>query len=302
MDHERPRRVNGLARPYTPAQVSTWVFLPALVLEFLFFVSPLMPLAAAVPCTIIFCALAAGSAYFGYIAMKIDPSDPRLGAEQGASDCSGPTKQCWICDAQVGEKSMHCKFCNKCVDHFDHHCMWLNTCIGKANYPYFFRTMVSITAMLFVHGAIQLALVVDIFVGNGETRSRTEDWFQSDARIAIVVVLCIFLLFDFAAFSLIVQLLTFHLKLQREGLTTYAFIVQDNQKRREKTKQENELAAKRGLEIEKAKEEGRSCRKWRLLGGGFVRKTCGIEVCDPLREVRNNERTEESATPPRQQE
>jgi hypothetical protein len=32
-------------------------------------------------------------------------------------------KQCWICDTQVAEHSMHCKFCNKCVYHFDHHCM-----------------------------------------------------------------------------------------------------------------------------------------------------------------------------------
>jgi hypothetical protein len=32
-------------------------------------------------------------------------------------------KQCWICDTQVADHSMHCKFCNKCVYHFDHHCM-----------------------------------------------------------------------------------------------------------------------------------------------------------------------------------
>jgi hypothetical protein len=34
-----------------------------------------------------------------------------------------PMKQCWICNAQVAEPSMHCKFCDKCVYHFDHHCM-----------------------------------------------------------------------------------------------------------------------------------------------------------------------------------
>jgi hypothetical protein len=160
--------------------------------------------------------------------------------------------------------------------------MWLNTCVGKANYLFFFRTMLSITAMLLVHGSIQLALVIDIFVGSEATRSRTEEWFQVDATIPIVVVLSLFLLFDLAAFSLILQLLTFHLKLQREGLTTYAFIVQDNQKRRERTKLENELAAKRGLEIEKAREEGRWYRIWRLEGGDCIRKTCGIEFCDPL--------------------
>jgi hypothetical protein len=80
------------------------------------------------------------------MATKIDPSDPRLhnnnnnnsnnddddnntnnNGGNGIScrhfDPQEPTKQCWICDIQVGEKSMHCKFCNKCVDQFDHHCM-----------------------------------------------------------------------------------------------------------------------------------------------------------------------------------
>lgn len=140
----RPRRVNGLQPPYTATQLSTWIILPVLVLQFLFFVSPILPLSASIVCTIIFCGIAGAGTYFGYMAMKIDPSDPRLllhgssansGTNTGQSssshpnhehrpvDPNEPTKQCWICDIQVGEKSMHCKFCNKCVDHFDHHCM-----------------------------------------------------------------------------------------------------------------------------------------------------------------------------------
>ena len=144
-DSVRATRKNGLSRPYTPAQVSTWIFLPFLVLGFLFCVSPILPLVASIACTIIFCAFAIASVYYAYMAMKIDPSDPRLlnanrtsntddnnNQNENGTGCSGslchvnpeePTKQCWICDIQVGEKSMHCKFCNKCVDHFDHHCM-----------------------------------------------------------------------------------------------------------------------------------------------------------------------------------
>lgn len=123
MDLDRPRRVNGLSRPYTAAQISTWVFLPMLVLQFLFFAAPLLPIAASIPCSIIFCGLAVCSSYFGYLSMKVDPVDPRLTSNNPSDLSTGPTKQCWICDTQVGEKSMHCKFCNKCVDHFDHHCM-----------------------------------------------------------------------------------------------------------------------------------------------------------------------------------
>ena len=131
-DATRPTRVNGLSPPYTPAQISTWVFLPLLVIEFLLVVSPILPLVASIPCTILFCCFAGASAGFAIVAMKIDPSDPRVLACRRVDDVENgegvinpeePTKQCWICDIQVGVKSMHCKFCNKCVDHFDHHCM-----------------------------------------------------------------------------------------------------------------------------------------------------------------------------------
>ena len=155
--------------------------------------------------------------------------------------------------------------------------------------------MVSITSLLFVHGSILLAIIIDIFVGSGKTKARTEEWFQLDATIPIVTVLAIFLLFDLACFSLMFQLLIFHLKLQREGLTTYAFIVRDNQRRREKTKVDNELAAKRAQEIERATETGQSCYRWKLKSGGFLRSTCGVEVCDPLRESRKQPKADETA-------
>jgi palmitoyltransferase len=138
-DSIRPTRKNGLSPPYTPAQLSTWVFLPTLVVEYLLVVSPLLPLAVSIPCSVVFCSMAGFSVGYAYKAMKTDPSDPRLvhhreqnnnnqceTVESGRNtnwDPQDPTKQCWLCDIQVGVKSMHCKFCNKCVDHFDHHCM-----------------------------------------------------------------------------------------------------------------------------------------------------------------------------------
>ena len=41
----------------------------------------------------------------------------------GNKETADAMKQCWICDVQVYETSMHCKYCNKCVGKFDHHCM-----------------------------------------------------------------------------------------------------------------------------------------------------------------------------------
>jgi len=295
----RPTRKNGLSPPFTPAQVSTWVFLPTLVLEFLFFVSPILPLAASIPCTLIFCGFAAASTYYGYMAMKTDPSDPRLlhannnnnnnddNGDSGSHshrhwDPEEPTKQCWICDVQVGEKSMHCKFCNKCVDHFDHHCMWLNTCVGKANYPYFWRTMICISIMLSIQAAVQIALILDIYLGNGASKLRAEGWFSVNTTIPVVVVMGIFLVFDLAALSLIGQLVVFHLKLQKEGISTYQFIVKENQNRRERNKKVDDLKLRRQRAIGRAKEEGNSSLVFRLEKGGLLRDKCGLACCDPL--------------------
>lgn len=142
--------------------------------------------------------------------------------------------------------------------------------------------MVSITAMLVTHGAIQLALVLDIFLGNGTSESKSEDWFQADATIAVVAVMCVFILFDLVALSLLGQLLLFHLRLRRDGLTTYGFIVQDNQRKREESKKIRELTQKRVAAVAQAREEGRMCALLHLRVGGYVRKVCGLTCCDPL--------------------
>jgi hypothetical protein len=104
---EQRRRQNGLSTPYSPTQLSTWVTLPTLMLQFGLFVTPILPMGAAIPSTIVVFALGAASAYYAWITMKIDPSDPRLHSssnnnteEQAASkekpaceiDPSEPTK------------------------------------------------------------------------------------------------------------------------------------------------------------------------------------------------------------------
>ena len=137
-----PRRKNGFSPPFTAAQVSTWIALPLLIVEFLLLVAPVLPLAASIPCTIVFAVTAALSAYYAFMAQLIDPMDEYLAkslkAEQngeptetngfggclgGINDPAEPLKHCWLCETQVAEHAMHCKFCNKCVGNFDHHCL-----------------------------------------------------------------------------------------------------------------------------------------------------------------------------------
>jgi DHHC palmitoyltransferase len=143
--NENPRRKNGFSTPYTGAQLSTWVALPTLIVEFLVVVAPLLPLAASIPCTVVFGLTASLAAYYAYLAQKIDPLDDYLakhlekqkngedepvtanngfgGALGNVGDEVEPLNYCWICETQVAEHAMHCKFCNKCVGNFDHHCL-----------------------------------------------------------------------------------------------------------------------------------------------------------------------------------
>jgi hypothetical protein len=150
------RRRNGFSTPYSVPQIAAWIALVLSLLEFILFVSPLMPLEISIPVTIYFVALIVGVVYFGSRTQLMDPIDLHLfndlralsqeDSTNNASDYFHITgkclpqlyqrlnpeitslpeeemKQCWICETMVAEHSMHCKFCNKCVYHFDHHCM-----------------------------------------------------------------------------------------------------------------------------------------------------------------------------------
>ena len=287
-------------------QVATWVTLPTLMVQFLFFCSPVLPLPASIPVTVAFFGVSFACVYYGYLATATDPMDKHLtcalrrqqqdseqqtnsnpsqptgflalfytaGAEQKPPPEGETTKYCWVCETDVAEHAMHCKYCNKCISQFDHHCKWLNTCVGESNYPYFFRTLISISSLLLVHLGVMVGIVADIFSG-GPTEQLAKDWFGVGTPYVVVCFNIVFCVFSSIAFMLIVQLLVFHVGLQRKGLTTYKYILRDNQKKRDKQKQEQAWNAKRAVAIKKAKTEKKST---------FMLKLGKYMAClDPLR-------------------
>jgi ribosomal protein L35AE/L33A len=304
------RRTNGLHGPHTTGQISAWIALLATLVQFLLVVSPILPLEASIPVTVVFVALVSGSFYYGYLAQFIDPMDKHLRVHLQETEpenvapavaccgcCTVPQfpshqhdteqpmanedmKQCWICDTQVSTHAMHCKFCNKCVGRFDHHCMWLNTCIGEANYLYFFRTMVFVFVMEVYHLIVQLGLLIDSFT-DGATNQRATDWFQNGTDIPVHVLLIFFILFNLLSLFLITQLLHFHIGLRRKQLTTYQFIVEDHKGRRERAKREGQLDSNRIVAVTEAQENGQTCTAWKLQLGGLCRQA-GCTQCDPL--------------------
>jgi hypothetical protein len=127
-------------------QIVAWLVLVVTILQFPFFVSPMLPLGASIPVTILFFVLISGIVYHGGLTQGIDPMDAhlRLHLRTARPDEEArlsrlfyrrfnplppsplpeePMKQCWLCEIQVAEPSLHCRYCGKCVKNFDHHCM-----------------------------------------------------------------------------------------------------------------------------------------------------------------------------------
>jgi hypothetical protein len=150
-DPSIPGRWNGFSPPYSKSQIAAWVALLLVVLQFLVILSPVLPTAASIPVTLLFVALTGVVVYYAVATQAMDPSDvflrrrvqdraphtrlytyvnpPRPIDDVSTNISTVVMKQCWLCDLQVAERSMHCKFCNKCVEEFDHHCM----CTCKKN-------------------------------------------------------------------------------------------------------------------------------------------------------------------------
>ena len=169
----------------------------------------------------------------------------------------------------------------------------MNTCVGKKNYKYFYRTLVNIIGLLLIHFFVQLVVVLDLFLDFGNAQRLSESWFGvgESATLPIIVVIIIFLVSDGVTLSLMFQLWFFHLRLQKQGLTMYQFIVQDNRKRREKQTAEQELDRKRYSEMQKALAEKRKSDYYRLYMGGKCTKC--IPCLDPLKQQQQQQSKQE---------
>ena len=159
--------------------------------------------------------------------------------------------------------------------------------------------MISIAVMLIIHGTIQIALIIDIYVGNSKSSAeRAESWFgsQGDTTIAVVAIMGVFILFDVLSFSLIAQLLYFHMQLRRQGLTTYQFIYQEKRKKAEFRKLKRALENRRMVAIANAHRDGRTNDRFKLRMGGILREK-GCAYCDPLQlEEPESEKQQQEAT------
>jgi hypothetical protein len=145
--------------------------------------------------------------------------------------------------------------------------------------------LLSIIGFLVVHVVVQVVLIIDMYINtSGSTDELSQEWFGvgESAKLGLAIGMGIFCLADVIALSLMLQLWMFHLRLQREGLSTYKFIVKDNQRRREARAKSEDLKRKRTSAMAKALAEKRKADYFRLKFGGALSQTCGFRCCDPL--------------------
>lgn len=140
--------------------------------------------------------------------------------------------------------------------------------------------MVTIFVMEAVHFIVQFGLIIDIGTGGG-SHERADEWFDAGLQPFVQGVLIFFLIFNAVSLFMIGQLLWFHMNLQKEGLTTYQFIVKDHQRRRDRARDEEALESKRIVAIAKARDEKKGMYVMQLQMGGYCR-TLGWDSCDPL--------------------
>ncbi|XP_054026255.1 palmitoyltransferase ZDHHC1 [Dryobates pubescens] len=185
-------------------------------------------------------------------AVSIDPADanvrqknylgPVASFSRGQHAHIIENHHCHVCDVDVSAKSKHCGTCNKCVCGFDHHCKWLNNCVGERNYWHFLNSVLSALLGLGLLLLVACYIFVEFFLDPGALRSdrrfhalgnHTECWFVFlpaapllTGAWAILLTAGVFILLSLLTVILLGHLLTFHIYLMWNKLTTYEYVLQ----------------------------------------------------------------------------
>ncbi|NXD15462.1 ZDHC1 palmitoyltransferase, partial [Nothocercus nigrocapillus] len=248
---QRARR-NGWSWPPHPFQIIAWLLYLFFALVGFGILIPLLPLhwlPAGYICP--------GVCFIYHLvvhltAVSIDPADTNVRKKKYLGPLATfnrsqhahviENRHCHVCDVDVSAKSKHCGTCNKCVCGFDHHCKWLNNCVGKRNYWLFLNSVLSAILGLGLLLLVAFYVFVEFFINPTMLRSdqqfevlknHTDVWFvflpaapvETQAP-AILVSAGIFILLSLMTVFLLGHLLTFHIYLIWNKLTTYEYILQ----------------------------------------------------------------------------
>ncbi|NXJ09065.1 ZDHC1 palmitoyltransferase, partial [Odontophorus gujanensis] len=248
---QRARR-NGWSWPLHPFQIITWLLYLFFALVGFGILVPLLPLhwlpaGYICPGVCFICHLVVH-----LTAVSIDPADAKVREKNYLGPLATFNRNqhahvienhhCHVCDVNVSARSKHCGSCNKCVRGFDHHCKWLNNCVGERNYWFFLNSVVSAILGLGLLLLIAFYVFVEFFINPTMLRSdhhyeglknHTDVWFVFLPAVpvetrapAILFSAGTFILLGLVTVSLLGHLLTFHIYLRWNKLTTYEYILQ----------------------------------------------------------------------------
>ncbi|XP_069750392.1 uncharacterized protein [Narcine bancroftii] len=97
-------------------------------------------------------------------------------------------RYCFICDVEVGSKSVHCSRCNKCVDEFNCHSIWLNNCVGHQNRKFYLGALISGFFLHLLVGLLTSIVLVAYVVNRKWLRSHHIFATISDAQTWIALL------------------------------------------------------------------------------------------------------------------
>ena len=187
-----------------------------------------------------------GLAVTGGLSTFIDPTDYVVVAERRAKATQQPFDKtpykqiCTICQTHVLEESKHCGQCDRCVDGFDHHCKWLNNCVGSRNYRYF-ALLIGFLELLAGLQTGFSSYVLHCFSDPGFPESTAKALGLGSAALYVTLV-ALQMIVSLVLFVVIGQLITLHIWLRANHLTTYEYIINRRESRQKRVVPEKEDA------------------------------------------------------------
>jgi hypothetical protein len=239
---------NGFSCPPHWQQITTWILFTLNNSFFFIFTTVLLVNDNRLIIIIIFAVLSLLVIIIAVVSTSLDPSDSILKNEiikretaerenkKYVLEISKKFDFCVICCSNINSNSKHCKECNRCVENFDHHCNWLNNCIGENNYRYFFTLLITVLLDLFYSIGVY---IYGIVVYINRTPEQEDNIIMTCSSLGIDPIVCPIISGILAFIDLIISinityLISVHLWLRCQGLTTYEYIVKHILKEEEK--------------------------------------------------------------------
>eukprot|EP00668_Euglena_longa_P022944 GGOE01028590.1.p1 GENE.GGOE01028590.1~~GGOE01028590.1.p1 ORF type:complete len:510 (-),score=79.02 GGOE01028590.1:618-2147(-) len=243
-------RTHGFQRPWDLLQMLSWLLFTLFVVEYGVFTVPFLRQPAIYLLGLIYLVCALVSIVFNVLSAWSNASDPGIYCKlDDAKLCSGdrPIGQtsCYLCRAFVDKSSKHCRNCNKCVVGFDHHCKWLNNCIGIRNYRIFFIFMTSTLVTVIFQLGVLTYQFVDSFFSPEHYDLRFREYYGGNVVVFQVIVAVTGALATVTA-ALLGRLFGFHIMLTLQKKTTYEWILEQREKKRQKEEKKDFLRLNQG--------------------------------------------------------